>query len=248
MHCKVISSVAVALLCFISYSCKKENMCDCVKTTGKIVTQTRAVSGFTCIHLEDKIDLYMSQGPAFDLKVEAGEHLQSLIKTELDGETLKVVNHNRCNWVRGYKHPIKVYVTAPYYKYIGNWGVGNIETSGIIAQDTIRCKTYSSGDIHLSLSCKAIFCSTHGNGDIYLQGTTDELQNDYVGTNFLYASNLEVNNYIYLHSASIGNAYINAPYNGLMDIRLETSGNVYYSGNPSTINLTRDGKGELIRQ
>lgn len=222
-------------------------MCDCVKTTGSIVTEKRDVPNFSCVYVEDKIDVYVYQGPVCDVQVEAGEHLQSLIKTEVDGETLKVVNNNKCNWVRGYKHVIRVYVTAPYYKHIGNNGVGDIETPYPITQDTLRCKTYSSGDIHLNLYCGAILCSTHGNGDIYLKGTVDQLMNDYAGTNFLYAKDLKVNDYVYLHSNSLGNAYINAPDNGLMDIRLESSGSVYYSGNPNTIHLTRGGKGDLVK-
>ena len=71
---------------------------------------------------------------------------------------------------------------------------------------------------------------------------------DYTGTNYLYAKDLTITNYVYLHSISIGHAYINAPQNGLMDIQLERAGNVYYTGNPSTINLTKNGKGELIKE
>lgn len=246
MRLSIIKLILAAFV-FLNWGCKKENMCDCVKSTGSIVTQKREVSGFTCVHAEDKIDVYMYQGPVYDVQVEAGEHLQGLIKTELDGETLKVVNHNRCNWVRGYKHVIRVYVTAPYYKYIDHWGVGTMQTPYPISQDTIACKTHSSGDIRLNLNCKAVICSTHGNGDIYLEGVVNELQNDYSGTNSLYAKDLKVNNYIFLHSNSLGSAYINAPDNGLMDIKLEASGSVYYSGNPNTIHLTRSGKGDLVK-
>ncbi|MBS1637968.1 MAG: DUF2807 domain-containing protein [Bacteroidetes bacterium] len=234
-------------LLVFTWSCKKENWCDCVKSTGKDETTTRDVQGFTCINLEDKIDMYIKQGPNFEVKVQAGEHLQKLIKTELDGETLKVVNNNKCNFVRGYKHKITVYVTAPRFKFIDHNGVGTIWTDGTIVQDTIGCKTHSSGDIHLNVNSKVMLCSTHGNGDIYLAGVTDNLQNDYTGTNFLYAKDLKVNSFIYLHSVSLGHAYVNAPPSGNMDIRIEQSGNVYYTGSPSAIQLTRTGKGQLIK-
>ena len=101
-------------------SCKKESMCDCVKSTRATNVIYHDVKDFNCIFIRDKMDLYLTQGPEFEVRVEAGENLQRLIKTELDGETLRVFNNNRCNFVRGYDRKIRVYVTAPYFKYIQN--------------------------------------------------------------------------------------------------------------------------------
>lgn len=33
-----------------------------------------------------------------------------------------------------------------------------------------------------------------------------------------------------------------------MDIMIDRAGNVYYKGNPATINLTRNNKGNLIKE
>lgn len=229
-------------------SCKKENLCDCVKVTGAGNVIYHDVQGFTCIDVKDKMNLYLTQGPNYEVRVEAGRNLQPLIKAELDGETLKVFNTNRCNWVRGYKHKIDVYITAPYYKYIINNGVGPVKSVNTIVQDTITLKTGNSGEIRLDLNTKVTMCSAHGNGDIYLSGTTKNLQNDYTGTNFLYANELWVSDYVYLHSVSIGHAYINAPPNGLMDIVLERAGNIYYKGDPARINVVKNDKGNLIKE
>jgi hypothetical protein len=244
MHYKLF----FVLVIFLTFSsCKKENRCDCVKSTGPINVINRNLKDFNCILLKDKIDLYLTQGSDFEVKVEAGSNLQSLIKTEIDGETLKVFNENRCNWVRGYKHRIKVYVTAPFFKHIKHQGVGTIESINTLVQDTISLRIENSGDIKLDLQTYRAACSAHGNGDTYLTGKTYQLASDFTGTNFLYASGLTISSYTYLHSVSIGNAFINAPENGLMDIVLDRAGNVHYTGNPSTINLTRNSKGNLIK-
>jgi hypothetical protein len=233
---------------FVFASCKKESMCDCVKSTGKTNVIYRDLKGFNCIYLRDKMDLYITQGPVFEVKVEAGENLQRLIKTELDGETLKVFNNNRCNWVRGYKHKISIYVTAPNFKYLQHAGLGTIESTNTIVQDSIKLRIENSGDFKLDLNTLKTICSAHGNGDTYLTGTTNSLESDYTGTNYLYAKDLIITNYVYLHSVSIGHAYINAPINGLMDIIIDRSGNVFYNGNPSTIHLTENNKGLLIKE
>ena len=83
---------------------------------------------------------------------------------------------------------------------------------------------------------------------MYLTGTTNRLESDYTGTNYLYASDLNITSYVYLHSVSIGHAHIKAPENGLMDIVLDRSGNIFYTGNPATIHLTRNDKGDLIKE
>lgn len=238
----------ICLLCLLALlSCKKENMCDCVKSSGKENVIYRDLKDFTCIDTKDKMEFYITQGPEYEVRVEAGANLQKLIKTELDGETLKVFNTNRCNWVRGYKHTIRVYITAPYFKHIKNSSVGTIQSTNTITQDEISVRIENTGDVKLDLNTQQFFGSVHGNGDIYLTGTTKNLMSNYTGTNYLYASDLTVEGYVYLHSISIGHAYIKAPENGLMDIILDRDGDVHYTGNPNTINLTRTGKGELIK-
>ena len=243
------NNIFIILIVTISFiSCKKENCFDCVKTTGKIITQERYVSNFNSIYMEDKIQLFLTQDSVFKIEVEAGENLQSLIKVELDGETLRVHNANRCNWVRGYKHDIKVYVSAPYFKYIENNGTGTIQSLNTIAQNSLTIRTSNSGDMKLDINTNQIYASSHGNGDIYFTGVTNNLQGDFTGTNFLYAKKLSILNYVYMHQVSIGNAYINAPDNGRLDVKIERDGNIYYSGNPNQIELERIGKGNLIKE
>ena len=229
-------------------SCKRESMCDCVKSAGKENAIYHDVKDFNCIFIRDKMDLHLTQGPNFEVRVEAGANLQRLIKVELEGETLNVFNNNRCNWVRGYKHKINIYITAPYFKYLKNGGLGTISSTGTIVQDEISLRAENSGDFHLDVNTDRVVCSAHGNGDTYLTGVTKRLESDYTGTNYLYAYGLEVKDYIYLHSVSIGNAQVSAPENGLMDIVIDRTGNIYYKGNPATINLTRNNKGELIKE
>ncbi len=229
-------------------SCKKENLCDCVKSTGKDITSTRDVSNFNAITVRDKIDLILTQGPVFEVKVEAGANLQSLIKTTISYDTLKIENKNRCNWVRGYKRKIKVYITAPNFNFLNNKGLGTISNTGEITQDSIKVKLSNSGDVKLNLNTNVVRGGAHGNGDLYLSGVSNRLEYDYVGTNYLYAYDLKVNSFIYLHSVTLGKSFVNAPENGEMDIRIDQAGNVYYKGNPATINLTRNNKGDLIKE
>ena len=241
--------LVIVICCLLVFtSCKNENRCDCFKSSGKTNVIYHNVSNFNSIYLADKMDLHLTQGPNFEVRVEAGSNLQKLIKAELDGETLKVVNNNKCNWVRGYKQKIKIYITAPYFKYIKHAGLGTIESTNTIVQDQINLRVENSGDLKLDLNTAKIMASAHGNGNMYLTGKTDRLESDYTGTNYLYADGLIIKDYVYLHSVTIGHTHINAPDNGLMDIILDRAGNVYYTGNPSKVNLVKNGAGNLIKE
>lgn len=229
----------IIILTLFFFSCKKENMCDCIKSTGTRTTEYHSVSNFNGIIVYDRMDVYLTQGNNYEVRVEAGKNLQSLIKTELDGETLKVFNKNRCNWVRDYNEKINVFITAPLFNYIENKGVGDIQSLSVITQSIIGVQVKNTGDVTLQVNTKGVGGGAHGNGNLYLSGTTDQLFYNYVGTNSLNASDLKVNNYIYLYCNTIGKTYINAPENGLMDIFINQSGNIYYTGNPNTIHLTK---------
>ncbi len=245
MRKKIVISIVYILL-FVS--CKKENMFDCFTSNGKTNVIYHDVKDFNSIYITDKMDLYLTQGPDFEVKVEAGSNMQRLIKVELEGETLRIDNQNTCNFVRGYDHKINVYVTAPYFKYIKHGGLGTIQTTNTIVQDELTYRNESSGDLKLNVNIGTILGSSHGNGDTYLSGVTNNFFDDYTGTNYLYASELKITGYVYLHSITIGHTYINAPENGLMDIIIDKAGNIYYKGNPNTIHLTRNDKGDLIKE
>jgi hypothetical protein len=239
----------ILICCLLIFTfCKNENRCDCLKSSGKINSINHNVSNFNSIYLTDKMDLYLTQGPTFEVRVEAGANLQKLIKTELDGETLKVVNNNKCNWVRGYKQKIKIFITAPHFKYIKHGGLGTIQSINTIVQNQITLRVENSGDLKLDLNSTKIMASAHGNGNMYLTGRTDRLESDYTGTNYLYADGLIIKDYVYLHSVTIGHTYINAPENGLMDIIIDKAGNIYYKGNPSQVNLVKNSTGNLIKE
>src|ERR1035437_4176093 len=90
-------SVALFLVALFS-TCKKENLCDCIKRTGAIVTETRTINGFDSIVVQDNMNVFIIQDPNFEVKVEAGKNIVPLITTSVVNGTLTISNNNRCNW------------------------------------------------------------------------------------------------------------------------------------------------------
>ncbi|MGZ3931980.1 MAG: hypothetical protein ACXVP0_11570, partial [Bacteroidia bacterium] len=55
--------IVVFLIAVVTGSCKKQNEFDLFKSTGPDETDVRNITAFNKIILDDKIDVYLAQGP-----------------------------------------------------------------------------------------------------------------------------------------------------------------------------------------
>lgn len=229
-------------------SCAKENMGDCFKTASNVVKRERDVSNFNTIRLEDKIDLYITQGNYYKVVIETGQDLQSNIKTDVTDSTLQIKNINKCNFIRDPQATLKVYVTLPRLRMVRNGGVGTIYFENQYVGDSMDVRIGNSGDVHINVNLKYLATSTHGNGDLYATGSVDYSSHYTNGTNFLFLKDLTIKDRISVNSHTIGDCNIKSPQNGIMDLEIWESGNIYYTGNPGKINLNSQGTGQLYKE
>ena len=225
-------------------SCSKENRWDAFKGTGKRITETRAIASFTSIYVEDKIDLVLTQGPAQELSVEAGEKLVPLIETEVDekGE-LRISNHNRCDWARSYKKGnITVHITSPDFRLIRHWGSGIIRSNDTIHADTLEIVTHESGDVNLTVNTHITYIINTGSADVTLRGFTSLLGVYHNGEGYNYCEGLDAE-IIWTTSEASGNEY----YHPTKELyaTLSWDGDIYYKGTPS-VQSSIKGSGKLI--
>lgn len=238
---KYIYFFATLFLIALFASCKKENMCDCIKRTGTIITETRIISGFDSIWVEDNLNVFITQYPAFEVKVEAGKNIVPLITTEVIKGTLIIKNNNRCNWTRSYDKPFNVYIRMPIIYYITSNGTGDIKSLNTITTANFGVQTINAGNIELTVNCSKILSHIFGAGDLTLHGTTVDHYCDIGGTSFLNCKDLQTN-YTYLHTYSTG--LCNVTTNNIA-CRIDYIGDVYCYGSPVTVERTLNGTGQL---
>lgn len=226
---------------FIS-SCKKDNACDCIKRTGTIETSKRWVKDFDRIYLKDNVNVFITQGPEFDVEVEAGKNVGWLIGTEVNDGELVITNKNRCNWTRSYDKPLNVYVQMPSIKYITSDGTGDIKGLNTITTDNFDIQIKNSGNIELTVNNNSVTSRVFGYGDINLSGTTHEHDVDIGGSSFLNCQNLHTD-ITYVHSFTTGNCYVNATSSLLCYIEL--NGDIHCTGNPASVEKKITGDGHL---
>ncbi len=242
---KLLWILTLALASFTS--CKKGAITDCFYSTGKMSTEDRSIDNFNSILLQDNVNLILIKSENNSIKVEAGSNLINKIKTEVsENGVLVIKNDNNCNWIRSYESPVNVYLNYIDIDSIEYRSIGDINTVDTLLTDTLWLSVNEgAGQINLELNVLRLYCALHyGTADIVLGGIS--------GLSFVYSAsfglidmiNLE-SNFMYVNNRSSNDIYLTAKTH--LGATIENIGNIYYAGNPLTVNLERTGSGELIK-
>jgi hypothetical protein len=247
---KSIRKFHIVTVCFLHMlvtSCKKENMGDCTKSSGKLTTEYRSIDTFDELELDDNINLLLVKDTLNHVTIEAGSNLMALIRTDIKGNKLSLKNDNRCNWVRDFNLPVNITL------YCSGWpatityrGSGNL-----VSKDTLEGNSFvldiwaGTGTVDLKVDVTTITCASHtGSADVFLSGKTGVSYIWSAGTGYIRAGNLE-SGFTFIGSKS--SADCNVKTSKEIQARIFGSGNVYYTGNPLKIAAEHYSTGRLLR-
>jgi Putative auto-transporter adhesin, head GIN domain len=240
----------IALLLLLLFgNCNKSSAPDCFKSNGNESREIRNLAKFNSIELNNNVHAYIYQGNEFKVEVVGPKNLLAKVQTNVNDTMLQIFNKNECAFVRGYKRKIQVFITLPKLKYAKNNSVASMEISPLYTGDTISLRNENSGDIILNGNYNQVYVSSHGNGDVRMYGKANQLLIYTNGLNYIYAQQMEVKDYVYVASLSLGDVYINGTQLKELDCHIHRSGNIYYTGNPLVFNNTFEdfGTGKIIK-
>jgi hypothetical protein len=245
---KYIFVLSCAFVAFIigAQGCKKENLCDCVKGTGEIISETRITDPFTEIFVEGRINIILSEDTTLsqEVTVEAGEKLIGLIRTEVVGGVLRIRNDNRCDFMRRYDIPVNIYIrVSNNITRITNKGTALITNTDTCTASYISLETISTGDIKMTMNAGSVYTQQHGNGDVEVYGNAHEVIVYNTGNGFTIADQCAAG-YCWVSTRTTGK--ITLYPTGLLISEIGGPGNVYYRGTPSQIISTENSAGKLL--
>jgi hypothetical protein len=205
-----------------------------------VITQQRNISNFNALEVSGSIDVYVTQGAEYAVKVEAEENLMDYIIVEKDGDALDV--HFKDNHSITSHSPVKVYVTAPSYSHLAVSGSGDIiSQTKITHSNKLDIDIAGSGDIRVEVDAPAVSAEIGGSGSIFLKGTTRDFSAEIAGSGELKAYDLLSEN-MDIDIAGSGDAEVYASKK--LDISVAGAGNVNYKGNP-TVSQSIAGSGNI---
>jgi hypothetical protein len=227
-------------------SCKKENLCDCFKGTGKNITEKRQLSPFNELLVEDNIDVHIKQGNDYSATITAGSNVMSLIKTRIEDGKLKITDNNTCDFTRDYQRKVRINITVPSINKINQNGTGNVFMEDEFICERLSYYLSNSGNLYINTNANIVYGSMHGNGDVYVKGK--------IKSNFIYAGG---QGYYNSFEASSDEMILTLNTSGSMKVSVNqflkidmldrSTGNIYFKGNPTNISLNIKGTGKLIK-
>jgi Putative auto-transporter adhesin, head GIN domain len=209
--------------------------------------EDRHLSGFNAVQLAGSFDVYITQGTAESVKVEAPDDIIGHIVTEVDGGVLKIYNKNdHFHWgdLFGNHRKIVIYVTAKDLNSISVTGSGDMFFKEGIHTNSLRLKVSGSGDMIGKVDVKTLESSISGSGDMSLSGHAENSTVSVVGSGDYKARSLVTVNTA-VRVAGSGDASINA--SNKVDASVSGSGDIKYTGGAKNISSSKSGSGDIER-
>jgi len=231
----------------IFISCTKENKCHCIKTTGKIIKKEILLSDFNEIQINNIFDVYITNDTVNKIVIEGGKNIVPFITSEVNNQSLKISNKNKCNWLRSYKKELNLYISAKSLNSIIINGESNIySTNTIICHELNVVVNSGIAKADLTINSDIAHLTVHAaTGDYTLRGKTGTGYLYSFGTCYIMATDLECD-FMYITNKSTGNDFISVKKE--IGAEINGSGNIYYNGNPATIKIKETSSGRLIKQ
>jgi len=227
-------------------ACQKANRFDCIKRTGKIITENRTLSVFDVIDVRSNIHTFLVQDTVCFTEVKAGSNLIEKIETYVEGSTLIIQNINRCNYTRSYKHPIEVYVHFKKLNELIYKGTGPIKSLNTIVNERFTFNSWDGTDtVSLTLDVPLVNANIHtGVADLIVTGQCSQLYAYAQGSGVFRMQDFKCKN-IYSNNLSSSDHYFNVE--NKLEALVQYVGNTYYKGSPTEIIKTENNKGMLIQ-
>ena len=225
-------------------ACGKDHGTDCLKSTGKIVTERRELAPFRILTTNDNINVTLVQDADTYAEVRAGKNLQDDIELKVTAGELVITNTSRCNWIRRYDTPREVTLHLPRLFDLRLHGQGNVRTAGNFRADTLFCHLVGAGDLDLDISSHYLNLDMYELGDIRLRGRADDCHLTVGGSGSIRAQGLQTQQcYLRMTQDSDGDAYVT--FADFLTGTHAGTGTVHYQGNSANVGIQITDKGKV---
>jgi len=232
--------------------CDTENVPDCFKSEGTIITKEFAVTPFEEIIVYERVKLFIEQGAEFKVVVETGKNLIDEVTVEVENNRLSIRNANSCNLFRDYEIT-KVYVTTPTLTWLQNSSGSSVESIGPLKFKNLWLRSFNQekdpaihtdGDFILDLEVENLRITNDNVSNYFLTGKVDNFNAFFAaGDGRLDAADLIVQHCDIFHRGT--NKMILNPIQSIKG-EIRSSGNVIAKNRPPIVKVETFYTGKLI--
>jgi hypothetical protein len=196
-----------------------------VTGSGKVQTETRALTGFHGVSVKGSMKVVLRQGSREGVEVSADSNLLPLIETRIRNGTLEIGTVKNANYST--RNPVLVTVDLITLKNLAISGSGDVTAKGVKVS-ILDVAIGGSGSAHLpDLQARSLSLSIGGSGDVDTSGRTHRFSISVGGSGSVRADALEADD-VSVAIGGSGDASVKA--NRTLDVSVAGSGDVVYSG------------------
>jgi hypothetical protein len=240
---KIRVILLIGLLLLVVVSCEKVIFSD----LGDVQHKEIEYDYFSEISIYNTFDVEVKSDTAFSIELEAyGDYIENII-IELDSNNLKISDENELKWMTGYPRP-KVRITFPrlddkiFFEYPIN--IYSIDTLHLPRLVVLSLGKTADLDLLLDVDYFQLATGSDNYGSYTIKGNAEYSYLWTRGSSRFEASALHTKSCV-VKSNSIIDCWVNVSER--LEAQLNTSGNIFYSGNPDEIVLLEEsGSGKLI--
>ncbi len=213
-----------------------------VKGNGKEVSEKRTTSEYDVISVSGPMDMTLIAGKEGDLTLLGEENLLPYIKTEVEGNTLKIYVEKKIN-LRPSNNK-KLIITVPFDKIskVSLAGSGDIMSKDVITGESFEVRLSGSGNVSMEVNSTNLEAAIAGSGDISIKGKATNLEAKISGSGDIKCENVVSEN----ATASIsGSGDIKVNCSKKLVGRISGSGDIRYKGKPESVDKKVNGSGEV---
>lgn len=217
----------LTVLLFITITLNSCNMG--IAGNGKVTTENRKINGtFNKIKVGNGLNIYLRQSENTSVRVEADENLQQLIKTELNGDVLKVYTQENI----GSASAKDIYISTPIVNEVKVSSGSNLVTENTLKTSNFEVSSSSGASATLSIETTNIIASSSSGASLTLKGKTTGLEAKSSSGASLDAASLLCND-ANAKASSGANIAVNA--SNKLNARASSGATISYQGNPAVL-------------
>lgn len=137
--------------------------------------QPRPVGAFEQVRASGAINVVLRQGPA-EVRVDAPADVLAKVRTEVEGNTLKIYREKSGGFNFGKTEKVTVYVTAPRLTGVEVSGASDVKGASPISAEQFSIKASGASDVTLQLTAQQLTAHASGASDIRLTGRVERQQ------------------------------------------------------------------------
>jgi hypothetical protein len=236
MKSKIFSSLLVFITVLLFSSCIF--MGPSIKGNGNVVEETRNVGSFDEIKATRGMNVYISQGEEIKVRVEADENLLDAIETKVEQNTLVVSTSKN---IRSSTSK-KVYVTVSEVNSIKSTAGSNVYSENQIKAKSLDLTASAGSNMHLDVEVRRLNVSASAGSNIKLEGRSEVFVAKASAGSNIKAEDL-ITGECEARASSGANIWIEVQ--NKLDGHASSGGNVFYSGNPQSINTENSSGGNV---